>query len=117
MNKLRRNRTLGDLIIEAYEIGWAHASEQSDQLNEEWVDDVCERIAEQYEKAGTHLKGLKPIADSLRLAYEMGRRRGDELIRRLEIMREYMRDVDYWSIQYDHPESKLWFDEDYKVKL
>jgi len=125
VNKLRRDKALRQLgyaasmhvLKEAYEIGWSHASEQSDQLLEEWVDEVCERIAERYSEAGTDLKGLKPIAEAILLAFEMGRVREQELIRRLEIIREYMREVEFWHMSYENPDIKYWFDENGKVML
>jgi len=117
VNELRRDRVLKKLLDHAYELGWEHASEQSNQLNEEWVEEVCERIAEGYSKAGTELKGLKPIADALLVAFEMGRGGEKELIRRLEIIRGHIREVEFWHMQYENPEIKDWFDKNGKVRL
>jgi len=42
-----------------------------------WVDDVYERIADRYEKAGTILKGGAPIGEALEEAYNLGRQHSE----------------------------------------
>jgi hypothetical protein len=41
-------------------------------LDEQWIDDTCDEIGDLYEKAGTPVKGLAPVAQALREAFAKG---------------------------------------------
>jgi hypothetical protein len=42
-------------------------------IDEQWIDDTCDKIGDLYEKAGTPVKGLAPVAQALREAFAKGK--------------------------------------------
>jgi hypothetical protein len=49
------------------------SGEAVEWLDEQWIDDTCNKIGDLYEKAGTPVNGLAPVAQALREAFAKGK--------------------------------------------